>query len=172
LRTRGFSLLEFVVVVVSIAILAGLLLERVLPLIGQAERVAFEQVRAQLKSALLLEAAERITRGESESLNELAGGNPIELLLEPPGNYVGSFYEREPDAKQRRIWYFDSADSVLVYRPGPRARISTRDGRPDRIEHTVRFAFRDQNGDGAYQSSVDHFDGLKLELLTAYEWAD
>jgi prepilin-type N-terminal cleavage/methylation domain-containing protein len=35
---RGFSLFEFVVVIVVIAVLSGFLLTRVLPLIGQASR--------------------------------------------------------------------------------------------------------------------------------------
>jgi Tfp pilus assembly protein PilE len=49
-RTRGFSLVELTVVVVGIGILAGALLDRVLPLIGRAQRTAFMQVKADLQT--------------------------------------------------------------------------------------------------------------------------
>ena len=62
---RGFSLLELVVVVVAVAILTGVALDRLLPLVGRAQRAAFLRVQGDLQSALLLEAADRITRGEA-----------------------------------------------------------------------------------------------------------
>src|SRR6185295_11642372 len=86
-RPSGFSLVELLVVVIAIGILAGALLDRVLPLIGRAQRAAFVQVKADLQTALLLEAAERITRGEGPSLQNLADGNPMTLLLAAPANY-------------------------------------------------------------------------------------
>ena len=50
----GFTLIELLVVVVAIGILAGFALDRLYPLIGRAERVAFMRIQAQLLSALLL----------------------------------------------------------------------------------------------------------------------
>jgi hypothetical protein len=144
----------------------------VLPLIGRAERVAFDQLRAQIQSALLLEAAERITRGESSTLVELAARNPMELLLTPPGNYVGSFSRSRPARDQRRVWYFDASQGLLVYRPGRRADFRALDGPEDRIELAVRFIFEDRNQDGAYQPGVDEFAGLRLAAVAAYEWGD
>lgn len=165
---QGFSLFELVVVIVAIAILAGLLLDRVLPLIGQAERVAFLQMRQQMQSALLLEAAERIARGESDSLADLAGSNPMELLLQPPANYLGTL--RSGDPPDRHVWFFDSAAGVLVYRPGRQARFQSHEGPTDRIELAVSFVYRDRDGDGHYDASVDHFDGLRLASLHPYDW--
>jgi prepilin-type N-terminal cleavage/methylation domain-containing protein len=169
-RMRGFSLLELVVVIVAIAILAGLLLDRVLPLIGQAERVAFLQTRQQLQSALVLEAAERVARGESRTIASLAGANPMDLLLEPPGNYVGERGSASAGELPRRSWFFDPQHHWLVYLPGREARFDPQDGPPDRIELAVRFVYRDRNGDGAYDASIDHFDGLRLESVHDFSW--
>ena len=172
MTARGFTLLELVIVIVIIAVLAGFLLDRVLPLVGQAERVAFQQVRAQVQSALLLEAAERIARGESSSLGELAGANPMSLLLHPPGNYVGERSRLPISDLPRATWHFDSREGRLVYRPGRQANIEALDGPDDRIELAVSFAYRDRDGDGRYQPSVDHFDGLRLAPVHPFRWLD
>lgn len=168
---RGFSLLELVVVVVLVAVMTGFLLVRVLPLIGQAERVAFLQTTQQIQNALLLEAAERIVRGESASLAALAGSNPMDLLLEPPGNYLGT---RRPDDQSppRRSWYFDAGENRLVYRPGRQAKFDPLDGPSDRIEMQVSFVYRDRDFDGAYNASVDHFDGLRFASIHSYAWSN
>jgi prepilin-type N-terminal cleavage/methylation domain-containing protein len=169
---RGFSLFELVVVIVVIAILSGLLLTRVLPLIGQAERAAFMQTRQQIHSALLLEAAERVVRAESGTLIALSGTNPMDLLLEPPGNYRGTITEFGGDRLPRRSWFFDEDDRLLVYRPGRQAKFDALDGPADRIEMQVSFAYTDRDGDGAYDASVDRFDGLRLQPLHLYAWPE
>lgn len=167
---RGFSLLELVVVTGLIAILAGLFLDRVLPLIGQAERVAFMQTKRQIHSALLLEAAERVAGGESDTLPELAGSNPMALLLEPPGNYLGTLAALDGSPLPRRSWFFDDATGRLVYRPGRQARFEPAEGPEDRIELVVTFVYRDRDADGAFDAAVDRFDGLRLEPVHAYLW--
>jgi prepilin-type N-terminal cleavage/methylation domain-containing protein len=171
-RAKGFTLIELAVVIVVIGILAGLLLDRVVPLVGRAEKVAFQQMRSQINTALLLEAAERITRGESETLPELAGINPMALMLQPPANYLGSFERPEPSALPRSVWYFDEHDSRLVYRPGRQARFEPRGGPSDRIELTVSFVFRDRDGDGAFNPSADDFGGLHLAAVNDFVWSD
>lgn len=168
-RMRGFSLLEFVVVIVVIAVLSGLLLVRVLPLIGQAERVSFLQTKQQIQSALLLEAAERVARGESKTLQSLSGINPMDLLLEPPGNYAGSYSEID-ESLPRGSWYFAERERLLVYRPGRQAEFEPLDGPADRIEMRVSFVYRDRDSDGTFNASVDHFDGLRFESVYPYSW--
>lgn len=171
MSARGFTLLEFAVVVIAVAILAGFLLERVLPLIGRAERVAFEQVRSQIQSALLLEAAERVTRGEAATLVELAGSNPMALLLKPPGNYLGALDRPDPDSLPRRVWYFDETEGRLVYRPGRQAGFEPAEGPDDRIELMIAFVYGDRDGDGRFDPARDEFEGLRLEPVHLYAWA-
>ncbi|NNC63652.1 MAG: prepilin-type N-terminal cleavage/methylation domain-containing protein [Gammaproteobacteria bacterium] len=172
MTARGFTLLEFVIVIVIVAVLSGFLLDRVLPLIGQAERVAFQQARAQVQSALLLEAAERIARGESRSLGELAGVNPMSLLLQPPGNYLGELSRPRISDLPRATWHFDDREGRLVYRPGRQAKFETLDGPEDRIQLAVSFVYTDRNGDGRFEPSVDEFDGLRLASVHPFRWLD
>jgi general secretion pathway protein G len=170
-RQRGFSLLEFVVVVIVIGVAAGFALDRMLPLIGRAERIAFVQVQSQLKSALLLEAAERITRGESRTLLSLDASNPMGLLLTPPANYRGAVpavNEYLPAA----TWVFDESRRRLVYRVGKFNKFEALSGPNDMVELEVQFAYRDRDSDGVYNPSVDSFGGLKLAAVNPYRWPD
>jgi prepilin-type N-terminal cleavage/methylation domain-containing protein len=171
-NARGFSLLELVVVVVIVGVMAGFALDRLLPLIGRAERAAFFQVQSQLKSALLLEAAERLTSGESATLPELAGVNPMTLLLDAPGNYLGSFDGPEHARVPRARWYYDERTGRLMYRVGKHTRFMPLEGPEDRVELVVEFVYEDVDGDAAYSASVDEFDGLRLASVHAYDWPD
>jgi prepilin-type N-terminal cleavage/methylation domain-containing protein len=171
-RLRGFTLLELVVVVAAIAILAGVALERLVPLVGRAQRAAFVRVRGDLQSALLLEAADRITRGEAGSLPELATRNPMTLLLKPPANYVGPRDPRRDGEIPRASWYYDERAGRLAYRVGRYTRFEAKAGPRDVIELTVAFAYQDRDKDGQFDATGDLFDGLALETVHAYEWPD
>ena len=169
---RGFSLLELVVVVIAVAILAAAALDRLLPLVGRAQRAAYLRVQGDLQSALLLEAAERITRGEADRLAELAGANPMTLLLKPPANYVGATAWADGAEIPRASWYYDEHEHRLGYRVGRYTRFKAQDGPSDLIELKVAFAYEDRDGDGVFDAAGDRFDGLKLEPVHAYDWPD
>jgi prepilin-type N-terminal cleavage/methylation domain-containing protein len=171
-QARGFSLLELVVVVCAMAILAGFALDRLLPLVGRAQRAAFLQVRSDLTSALLLEAAERITRGESGTLPELAAVNPMTLLLDPPANYVGAFTRPDEAEIPRASWYYDERLGRLGYRVGRHTRFAAVDGPAELIELEVEFVYQDRDGDDVYDAAGDRFDGLRLKPVHAYDWPD
>jgi hypothetical protein len=160
------------VVVIAIGILAGALLDRVLPLIGRAQRAAFVQVRVDLQTALLLQAAERITRGEAATLPSLAAANPMTLLLTPPANYVGSFASPPEDGVPAASWYFDEHSHRLVYRVGRYTRFDPQGGPPGRIELATEFVFEDRDGSGSFEPSRDEFEGLRLIPVHAFAWPD
>jgi prepilin-type N-terminal cleavage/methylation domain-containing protein len=169
---RGFSLFELAVVVAAIAILAGVMLERVLPLIGRAQRAAFLDVQRDLQSSLRLAAAERIAGGESAQVLELASVNPMSLLLEPPDNYRGVLTAREQAEVPPASWYFDEQAGRLGYRVGRHTRFVARGGPADRIELEVAFVYDDRDADGVFDAAGDYFDGLTLKPVHAYEWPD
>jgi prepilin-type N-terminal cleavage/methylation domain-containing protein len=171
-RTRGFSLVELLVVVIAIGILSGALLDRVLPLIGRAQRTAFMQVKAELQTALLLAAADKITRGEAAKLQSLADANPMTLLLTPPANYVGSFAWPDDRDIPPASWYFDEHTRRLVYRVGRYARFDAQGGPKGRIELKTEFVYADNNGSGAFEAVGDEFEGLRLTPVHAYAWPD
>lgn len=172
LRHAGFSLLELVVVVIAVGVLAGFALDRLLPLVGRAQRAAFLTAQADLQTALLLEAADRITRGEADTLVELAETNPMALLLQPPANYVETGAWDDDTQIPRASWYYDEREHLLGYRVGRYTRFKAKDGPADRIELTVAFAYQDRDGDGQFDAAGDRFDGLRLTPVHAYEWPD
>ena len=172
MNTRGFTLIEVIVVVIIVGIMAGFALDRLLPLIGRAERAAFLQVQTELRSALLLEAAERLTRSQDATLPELTGVNPMTLLLETPANYKGALDRSANRALPRASWFYDPETGRLVYTVGRYTRFAAREGPPDRIELSVKFAFEDRDGNGTFDAAVDDFAGLRLVPVHAYDWPD
>ena len=169
--SRGFTLIEFAVVVICIAILSGLLLDRVYPLFAIAEETAFNRVRSQLASALMLEAAQHIVRGDAVALADLDGSNPMDLLLSPPANYVGPRDRANPDRMSRRVWYFDSRQRTVVYRPGANVRIDGSAEAASGIELYVRVAYQDRDDDGSFDPTIDRFAGVALQPLHTFSWA-
>ncbi|HEX7061737.1 MAG TPA: prepilin-type N-terminal cleavage/methylation domain-containing protein [Woeseiaceae bacterium] len=83
MRHGGFTLIALAVVVVVIGILAGFALDRLLPLFGEAERIAFLQVQNDLRSALMLEAPEAAQAVESrqaaDAIDQAASSKKCEL---------------------------------------------------------------------------------------------
>ena len=163
---RGLTLIETLVVVIAVGIMAGLALQRLLPLIGKAEVVSFMSVRNQLDSALLMETAKRIAAGRSATVTELQGSNPMQLLLRPPDNYIGEVKFPDHDQMPKRSWYFDKVADLLFYRIGDRERLKSD---TNRIAFQVRLSYRDANADGKYGAAADEFRGVMLHPLDGYE---
>ncbi len=114
-RQRGFTYIELIVVVVLIGVLSAALVENLLPLLGEAERVGVERDRAAMSTAVQTEVARRALRGERDTA-ALVGSNPVDLLERGPGNYLGEFDDPDPAAKEPGSWYFDRGRGELVYR--------------------------------------------------------
>jgi prepilin-type N-terminal cleavage/methylation domain-containing protein len=170
--SRGFTLLELVVAVVAITVVGGLVLDRVLPLVGRAQRTAFLQVQRDLQSSLRLAAAERIASGSGATVAELAASNPMALLREPPANYVGALTAPQQTDVPPGSWYFDASAGLLVYRVGRYTRFAAQNGPDDRIELEVAFVYDDRDADGLFDAARDHLGGLTLKPVHAYEWPD
>lgn len=168
--SRGFSLLELVVVIAIIGILLAVAINRLLPYIDEAERVGVLTLESQIRSTLVMAAAKRIVGGRSASLSELDGSNPMALMLEAPGNYVGELNARELNSVPRRNWYFDVDTRRLVYRKGrPFAWPGDRDSMAD-PEFEVRIAFDDRNGNGIFDLGREQLFGVRLRRVAGTEW--
>ena len=166
----GFSLLELVVVIALIGTLIAVAAYRLLPYIDEAERVAVLRVEGQLRSTLMLEAAERIVRGQSTTISALEGSNPIKFLLEPPKNYVGERLRREIEQLPARRWYFELDGQRLVYRLGEPFGPSV-DAEPvEDPAFQVRVAFADTNGNGVFEAQREELHGVRLHRVAGERW--
>jgi type II secretory pathway pseudopilin PulG len=111
----GASLLEFGIVAAVIAILAGVLLDRLLIYRGESERVAAKQLISSVKTALAVRSAQVISTTGERGLQSLADNNPIGLLTKPPENYLGEYYSPKISTLPKGNWYFDRKDRTLNY---------------------------------------------------------
>ncbi|HEX8610501.1 MAG TPA: prepilin-type N-terminal cleavage/methylation domain-containing protein [Telluria sp.] len=113
--SRGFSLLEFAVCSVVVAVLTGVLLQRLLDYRERAELVAVEQLAGVLRTALVLKVGQLQARGREAEIPSLAGKNPIDLLAEKPRNYAGEYFTPTAEQVGPGNWYFDLKTKSLVY---------------------------------------------------------
>ena len=168
--TGGFSLLELVVVIALIGTLISVAATRLLPYIDEAERVAVLRVEGQLRSSINMEAAKRIVRGQSASLTDLDGSNPVKFLLEPPKNYVGERLQENSVQVPARRWYFEQDRQRLVYRLGEPFGLPVRDESTEDPAFVVRVAFADSDGDGVFEAQRDELYGVRLQRVAGAEW--
>lgn len=168
-RVRGFSLLELVVVIVLIGILLVVAIDRLMPYLDEAERVAVLSVESQLKNTLTLEAAKRIVAGRSASIAELEDTNPMDLLLEAPDNYGGETTQA-PDQLSERRWYFDPQRRRLFYRTGEPYVGNGRDIPRVNPEFEVRVIYQDRDADGVFNAAKDELFGVRLVRTAGTEW--
>jgi prepilin-type N-terminal cleavage/methylation domain-containing protein len=118
MRSRGFTLIELIVVVCVVALLFGVALDRLLRYQELGERAALEQNIAAMNTALTMKFAGYVISGKPAAIEAEVGSNPIDLLARPPENYLGELVDPERKALPPRSWYFDRGSGELVYLPG------------------------------------------------------
>jgi prepilin-type N-terminal cleavage/methylation domain-containing protein len=114
---KGFTLIEFVVVITIIVVLGGIFLTRVPLYQEQAEKAAMQQVEGVLQSALVLRFGALMARGvaNEKELHTLASDNPITWLQKIPPNYKGEYYDPSIRTVAPGNWMFDLKSRELVY---------------------------------------------------------
>lgn len=163
-------MLELIVAIVIISILVTVALNRLLPLIGEAERVSVLRLEGQLRSTLMMEAAQRILRGEAASITDLEGSNPVDLLAEPPKNYLGEFPMTAHAEVQEGHWYFVQDQRRLVYHPGDLPGGNDAEGFRHDPAFVVRVAYQDNDDDGEFDVNGDELHGVRLERVAGARW--
>ena len=167
---RGFSLLELVVVVILVAVMAGLALGRLLAVQADAERVSMETVVGTLRSALGMKVAQSIVRGDMRELAGLEGSNPMDQLAEMPNNYRGVLEQVDAAPLEDGSWYFDKTSRELLYVVRNKAHFSAVGTNLPRARFVVRLVYADRDGNGRYDHGVDRLEGLRLAPVEPYKW--
>lgn len=167
---RGFTLLELVVVICVIGLLVTFAGQRLLALRVEAERAALGQVLGGLRAAVSVEMLSLVARGRDAELAELAGSNPMALLLEPPWSYLGELDGPDPAAVPPGRWYFDRSSGLLVYRVRYPDRFVSELADPPRAAFRVELVWDDRNRNGRYEPGVDGAGGARLRPVADYRW--
>lgn len=115
--SKGFTLIELIVVVIIVLALGGTFLNRALYYQEQAEKTAMEGVAGSLQVALTMQYAEIMTRGKPSDVPALAAANPMDWLQKKPSNYAGEFYDPTPASVEPGSWMFDLKTRELIYVP-------------------------------------------------------
>ena len=165
----GFTLIEFVVVIIIVVVLMGIFLDRFMFYQEQAEKVAMEGVVSALESALTLQYGQLMTRGKASDVAALAQDNPMNWLQKRPNNYTGEFFDPAPAGMVAGNWLFDLKSRELIYmvrnhdhfKPGS-------DGKP-----WIRFhvaTHYDPSRLPSLQAAPPELTGVLLEPVEPYSW--
>jgi len=166
---RGFTLIELVIVIVIIAILMGLFMNRFLYYQEQAEKIAMEEVVGVIQSSLTMQYGQITTRGKSSDVTALVKDNPINLLQKKPSNYAGEFYEASLQSVPPGNWLFDLKTQELIYLPRNTDNLRPgTDGKPWVRFHTV--AALELSRLPSQQNAPPELTGLLFEAVEPYSW--
>ena len=166
--SKGFTLVEMLVVISIVGILASMLFTRVLFYQEMAEKAAMQQVVGALQSGLILQYGHRMTLGIGSEINNISRENPLEWLSLKPENYAGEFSAITREAIGPGNWAFDLAKHELVYVPGhDEYFVPGKDG-VKWIRFRVRFAYEAVPGYGA--KGVKELTGVTFAPVEPYQW--
>lgn len=162
----GFTLFELIIVIIIVSTLGVVLLDRLWRYQEQAEKAAMEQLVGTLKSALSIQVAGLIAKGQVDAVPQLVKENPINWLTEKPGNYLGEYFAPTATQIAPGNWYFDLKDRELVYLPLRTEHFKAMQGsrkwvryKLDLVYNPVRVAVR-----------APEVGGIVLRLTTPYTW--
>lgn len=167
--SKGFTLIELIIVIIIIVTLMGLFMNRVMFYQEQAEKVAMEEVSGAIQSALILQYGQILTRGKPSDVAALTHDNPMNWLQKRPRNYAGEFYEPTPLSVESGNWVFDLKTRDLVYlvrnavhfKPG-------RDGKSWIRFHVVTHY--EPSRLPSLQNASPELTGIQFEPAEPYSW--
>ena len=161
----GISRLEFFVVVLLFALLAGAFLQVIRHYQEQAERMAVDITVVRIKTGLLHQIADRLVRQTGRDGSDLVGSNPVAFLAQPPQGYMGEYKDMPADLLPGGSWYFDQKTRELAYKLNHASGFQARSGPPGRQEIRWRVGVR-----GEMPAGHTPVESLVLLQTVDYDW--
>jgi len=167
---KGYTLLELVVVVIIVCILFLVALDKLWELQTTAERATMEYNVGALRSALALQFVDRIVHGDEEGIRALAGSNPMTMLNQIPGNYLGEFENIDPATLESGNWYFDKRQKLLVYLVRNSHFFRSSLSGPARVRWSVHLDIATRSRNDGSGAVVEKLEGISLVPQDLYVW--
>ena len=165
----GLSLVELSIVLVLLAVLAAVALNRIWAIQADAERVSLEYFVGSLKSAVGIKVASLVARDDFPGILALVNSNPMDQLSELPRNYRGIQTGDAPLAVDGGEWYFDRAQHMLVYRVRNAELFRGGFGPPAEARFLLVPLYEDRNRNGRFDTG-DAIQNVRLEAVRPYQW--
>lgn len=169
-KQQGFTLLELVIVIIIISTLLALAIDKLMKLQVQAERSAMQTIIGHLQSAISMTISEHIVRDDIPGLDRYIASNPMDLLADPPVNYVGQ-HPGLPKNIESASWWYDTTSHTLYYQVKNHEHFQTDGLERDVVKLKLLPVYVDNNRNGRYDRR-DTLKGLRLAPLAAYRWLD
>jgi general secretion pathway protein G len=168
--SKGFTLIELVIVITIIVSLATAFINRVWFYQEEAEKAAMEEVVNVLQSALVMQYGYMMIHNTQSGVAALTTDNPMSWLSKLPRNYAGEFSEPTVESVAPGNWMFDLSAHELVYvidrgdyfTPGA-------DGKRW-IRYRVNLRYDANSGVPGNDGRV--LSGVLIEPVAPYRWLD
>jgi len=165
----GLSAVELSIVLVLLAVLSAVALNRIWAIQADAERVGLEYFVGSLRSAVGIKVASLVARSDLPGIAALADSNPMDLLSELPRNFRGVQAGDESAAVEGGEWYFDRTSRMLVYRVRNADMFFGGFGPPAEARFLLVPVYEDRNRNGRFDTG-DAIQNVRLETVRAYRW--
>jgi prepilin-type N-terminal cleavage/methylation domain-containing protein len=161
--SKGFTILELIVVIAVVALLASVALPKFYRLTLRAEALSAQGMIGTLRSALSMQMAQGLYQGADLAAWAHDGSRPLypmhDLLLEQPKDYLGVL----SDSDQRGKWFDDKQTHELVYVVRNDEIIHGITGTPKKVRWRI-FALHEQMAGG------NQLVGLLLQPVIKPQW--
>lgn len=159
-------MLELVAATLVISVVGLIALHSYYKLMVDIERTTMERDLSAIRSAIGLQIAAHYAAGKMADLAAWTGGNPMELLVDPPDNYRGVVEVVDLQLK-KGSWCFDKNRGVLVYVVRNGLYFESEAANPARAEFRLEALFKErQQGEAVYKQ----VSGMELKTIHPYRW--
>lgn len=160
LASRHRNYLQSGLYVIIVAIVATVLLERLLTYAEAAEKAAMEATLSRLHAALYTRVAYLTLRGDYEALEALPTTSPVVTAAMTMTNYLGEFVGLPLEVEGGR-WLYDQVRNELVYVPNLKRHL-----RADPSEGIAGLRFKLE----VTRSSRTAYTGVSLRPVGSSRW--
>lgn len=168
ITSRGFTLIELIVVISVVAVLAITALDRLFWYQGQAEKAAMEYTATMIRSGLWMSAASLMMAELTPEIPALVKQNPINFLVQKPENYLGEIDSTKTASLTRGNWFYDSSKHQVIYVVKHRRHFTPSSPEDYTVRYGMKVIYGEIESTPGYK--VPYVAGVTLVPLSKYTW--